>query len=230
MQAVILAAGKGTRMLPLTLTTPKPLIKVAGEPILTRIMRELPENIDEVILVVGYLGEKIVEHYGDMFEGKRLVYVWQEQATGTADALNLTRPFVHGTFLLLLGDDIVGRESLHSAIQHELAVLAFEHNEPQHFGVITTDGEDNLKEIIEKPENPPSNLINTGSMVLDERIFELIKPAPDNHENWLTWYVTALAQERSVRVIRQKYWYPVGKLEDIPVVEAFLSFNDVTSA
>jgi bifunctional UDP-N-acetylglucosamine pyrophosphorylase/glucosamine-1-phosphate N-acetyltransferase len=223
MQAVILAAGKGTRMLPFTHTTPKPLIRVAGEPILTHIMRELPETIDEIILVVGYLGEKIIEYYGDVFEGKQLTYVWQKHATGTADALNLTRPYIHGTFLLLLGDDLVGRESLQFAIQHTLAVLAYEHNEPQHFGVIIPDEDDNLVEIIEKPENPPSNLINTGSMVLDERIFEIIQPTPSDHENWLTWYITDLAKERPIKIIRQQYWYPIGKPEDIPIVETFLN-------
>ncbi len=222
MQAVILAAGRGTRMLPLTETTPKPLIKVADEPLLTHIMRNLPDTVDEVILVIGHLGEQILAHYGNEFEGKRLVYVWQERATGTADALNLTRDLVKGTFLLLLGDDIVGKESLTQATAHGLAVLGFAHDEPQHFGVILTDQDDNLVEIIEKPENPPGNLINTGSMVLDSRIFELIKPTPKDHENWLTWYITDLAKERPVKVIRQKEWCPVGRIQDIPRAESFL--------
>lgn len=222
MQAVILAAGKGTRMLPLTLTTPKPLVNVGGEPILSHIMRQLPKEVDEVVLVIGHLGQMIVDFYGDEFEGKRLVYVWQETATGTADALNITRDYIKGTFLLLLGDDIVGRESLEEALTHDLSILAYEHHEPERFGVVLTDEDGNLKEIIEKPEVPPSNLINTGSMVLDRRIFELIKPAPADHENWLTWYVTDLARERPMKVIRQKHWCPVGRVEDIEGAELFI--------
>ena len=222
MQAVILAAGKGTRMLPLTLTTPKPLVKVGDEPILSHIMRQLPAEVDEVVLVIGHLGDRIKEFYGDEFEGKRLVYVWQENATGTADALNVTAPYIRGKFLLLYGDDIVGRESLEDAIQHDLAILAYEHSEAKNFGVILHTDEGNLVEIIEKPETPPSNLIFTGSMVLDRRIFELIKPTPADHENWLTWYITELAQERPVRVVQQKHWCPVGRVEDIPRAELFL--------
>lgn len=222
MQAVILAAGKGTRMLPLTEKTPKPLVKVAGEPLLTHIMRQLPSAIDEVVLVIGYLGDQIKEYYGDEFEGKRLVYVWQEKMTGTADALAITRKYISGKFLLLLGDDIVGRDSLEEALAHDLSILAYEHHEPKHFGVILHDENYHLQEIVEKPEVPPSNLINTGSMVLDERIFELIKPTPADHENWLTWYVTDLARERAMKVVRQKHWCPVGRLEDIPNAEAFL--------
>ena len=77
MQAVIMAAGEGRRMRPLTLELPKPLIKVAGKPILEHILDALPPEIDEVILVVGYKADMVKQHFGDSYHGRHIRYVYQ---------------------------------------------------------------------------------------------------------------------------------------------------------
>ena len=94
MQAVILAAGKGTRMLPLTQTTPKPMLLVSGMPILARILEVLPSEITEVLIIVGYLSEQIEQYFGTTYNGRSLRYIQQAEPKGTYAALELAKPFI----------------------------------------------------------------------------------------------------------------------------------------
>ena len=220
MQAVILAAGEGKRMLPLTADRPKPLIEVAGKPILAHILDALPDEIDDVFIVIGYKGGMIRSWFGDEYDNRRLHYIIQERPTGTAHALGLVRPYLKGTFLLLNGDDIQDKESLSEAIQYPLAVLVATHENPSKFGVVEVNGDGTLKNLEEKPTMPKSNLVSTGSMVLDERIFlqELIRH--ESGEYYLPDQLAALAREAPVHVIVQTTWIPAGYPEDLLKVEA----------
>src|SRR3990167_11171308 len=106
MQAVILAAGRGTRMVELTGEIPKPMLPVGGRPLLEYKLDAMPDEIDEVILVVGYQGSVIRKHFGERYGNKRIQYVEQKELNGTAGALwSAPPPFPH-RFLLLIGDDI----------------------------------------------------------------------------------------------------------------------------
>ena len=104
-----MAAGKGVRMLPLTQERPKPLVHIAGVPLIEHVLRALPNDIDEVIIVVGYKAQMIQDHVGDLFEGKKIRYVHQWMPAGTAHALSLAQPFLTGRFLLMNTDDIWSR-------------------------------------------------------------------------------------------------------------------------
>lgn len=223
MQAVILAAGEGTRMRPLTLTQPKPLVTVTGKPLLEYVMDALPQEIDEIIMVIGYKGDMLKERYGDAYKGRSIRYVHQWMAAGTAHALSLARPLLTGRFLLLNADDIVGAEALKEAIAHPLSILVAPHAEPQKFGVITKREDGTMEEIVEKPEQPKSNLVSTGAMVLDERLFGY--PAPRHEktgEYFMTQPLAELAKEHPVMVVEQPLWIPVGYPEDIEKAEAML--------
>src|SRR5262245_18769194 len=110
MQCVILAAGKGTRLRPLTENTPKPLVKVAGKTLLDHIVESIPSSVDELIIVTGYLGHMIQEHCGQEFHGRKVKYVTQEEQNGTAKALWLCKDLIKGRFLFLFADDIHGKE------------------------------------------------------------------------------------------------------------------------
>jgi NDP-sugar pyrophosphorylase family protein len=226
MQAVIMAAGEGKRMRPLTLSTPKPLLLVAGRPILEHILDALPLEIDEVIIVIGYRGDLIQKHFGHgenvLRDGRRIKYVEQVEASGTAQAVELTQPLLTGKFLLMNGDDIHGAAALAEAVQQPLALIASHHEDPTRFGVLTVDGDNNLLEIIEKPENPVSNLVSTGAMVLDERIFEYKVTNPINGEYYLTDAIHRLATDHSMKVIEQSEWIPLGYPEDIANAEQIL--------
>lgn len=223
MQAVILAAGAGTRMRPLTLSRPKPLVEVAGVPLIEHVFRALPPAIAEIVLVVGYKGEMLRARFGGAYGSRPIRYVRQEELSGTAGALALARPHLAGgRFLVMCADDLHGAAALAEAVRHPLALLAARHPDPSKFGVIETDQEGMLRSIEEKPASPKSGLVSTGAMVLDERLFEHDAPPHENGERYLTDQVQALAARAAIQVIEQRFWIPVGRPEDIERAEAAL--------
>lgn len=220
MQCVILAAGKGTRMLPLTETVPKPLIKVCGKPLLQHIVEALPKEIEEIILVVNYLEEQIRAFCGDEFCGRKVRYVSQTNpAGGTGDALFSAKSLLKDRFLFMYADDIHGPKALEAVVSQPYAMLAARSPEPQHFGVIELNDDGTLKSIQEKPEVPPSNLINIGGMVLDMDIFAYKALPSVGGEVLVTDMVTAFAKDHPVKVLEQHVWIPVGRPEDIALAE-----------
>ncbi len=223
MQCVILCAGKGTRMRPLTDTIPKPLIKVCGKAILDHIIEALPSEIDEVVLIVGYRKEQIEEHCGKEHLGKRIVYCEQENfAGGTGDALMCAKDVLHGKFLFMYGDDIHGVEALKNAFASEHSILATHSDTPQKFGVLVPNEDGTLKAILEKPENPPSNLINIGGFVINESIFEYTVPVSSSGELYVTDMLTEYAKNNPVQIFEQDFWVPIGYPEDIEKAERIL--------
>src|SRR3989338_5870458 len=122
MQTIILAAGRGTRLNYLTENCPKPLIKISGKPILEHTLSSLPPEIDEVVMVIGYLGEKIRKMFGNQFQGRNIKYVPLAHLLGTAYAVWQTRPLLREEkFLVLNGDDLYDRKELSKLIEHSLA-------------------------------------------------------------------------------------------------------------
>lgn len=223
MQCVILAAGKGTRMRPLTEHVPKPLIKVCGKPLLQHIVEALPKEIDEIILVVNYLEEQIRAYCGEEFCGRKVRYVTQANpAGGTGDALRCAESLLRGRFLFMYADDIHGAKTLKDVVSYPYAMLAAHSEEPQHFGVLELNNDRTLKSIHEKPEVPPSNLINIGGMVLDTDIFSYEAKPSASGEVYITDMVTAFAKDHPVVVLEQYVWIPVGKPEDIILAEECL--------
>jgi bifunctional UDP-N-acetylglucosamine pyrophosphorylase/glucosamine-1-phosphate N-acetyltransferase len=224
MQCVIICAGKGTRMRPLTEHTPKPLIEVCGKPLLQHVVEALPDEVDELVLVVGYLQEQIREYCGSTFLGKTVVYIEQENFSGgTGDALICAKDVLKGKFMFMYADDIHGKDALLDAVAHEYAILATHSNTPEHFGVLVEKEDGTLDGIIEKPENPPSNMVNIGGFVLDTNIFKYTVAVSEEHgELLVTDMFTQFAQDYPVDIIQQDVWIPVGKPEDIQKAETIL--------
>lgn len=223
MQCVIICAGKGTRMRPLTDTTPKPLIPVCGKPILEHIVDALPTEIDELILVVGYMKEQIEAYCGSEYKGKKVTYVVQEDfAGGTGAALMLTKDVVRGKFLFMYGDDIHGSETLKKAVLCEHVILASVSDTPERFGVLVQNEDGTLKAIIEKPQNPPSNFINIGGFVLTPAVFNYTVPLSASGELYATDLLTEYAKEFPVQILTQDLWIPIGYPEHIARAEAVL--------
>ncbi len=223
MQCVILVAGEGTRMRPLTLEKPKPLIEVYGKPILWHIVEALPSVIDEIILVVSYKREMIREYCGKDFLGRKVRYIVQENPKGgTGDALMQAKGVVKRKFLIMYGDDIHGADALSQVVERESGMLAIHSDVPQHYGVLDLNADGTLRSIVEKPENPPSDLINIGGFVVSDDIFAHEPSVSHLGEVLLTDMVTEYAKHHPVSVIEQSLWLPLGRPEDIAKAEAVL--------
>lgn len=223
MQAVILAAGEGKRMRPLTHTRPKPLIEVAGIPLIERVIAALPAVVDELVIVVGYKGAMIRERLGARLGARRIRYVDQAVPEGTAKALALARPLLRGRFLLMCADDIHGAPALAKAVCYPLAVLAAMHPDPQNFGVVEADAAGILRAFVEKPKRPKSHLVSTGALVLDDRVFGYPARRHASGESYLTAQVAALAKDAPIRVVLQDAWIPIGHPHDIAHAERLLA-------
>ncbi len=223
MQCVILCAGKGTRMQSLTEQCPKPLVKVLDKPILEYIVEALPSEIDELVLIVGYLKEQIIELCGDEYLGKKVTYCEQENfAGGTGDALVRAKDVLHGKFLFMYGDDIHGKETLKKAVAQEHAILGTYSETPERYGVLVPNEDSTLKAILEKPQNPPSNLINIGGFVITPDIFNYTVPVSHLGEILVTDMLTEYAKDHPVQILEQDLWIPIGYPEDVVKAEARL--------
>lgn len=211
-------------MRPLTEHTPKPLLEVCGKSILQHVVEALPEEIDELVLVVGYLQEQIRSCCGAEYHGRKVIYVEQENFSGgTGAALQCAQDVLRGKFLFMYADDIHGADALKKAVVEEYAILATYSNTPEHFGVLIKNEDGTLQGIVEKPKNPPSDFINIGGFVLDARVFEYSVAVSDEHgELLVTDMFTQFAQDHPVQIIEQAIWIPVGKPEDIVKAEAQL--------
>ena len=222
MQCVILAAGKGTRLRPLTENTPKPLVKVAGKALLDRIVESLPSSIDELIIVTGYLEEQIQEHCGKEFHGRKVTYVHQAEQKGTGHALWLCKDLIKGRFLFMFADDLHGPNDIARATSFTRSMLTLTTDTPERFGIVVRHPDGTLAEIIEKPEHPPSNLASTGVMVLDDCIFDFELKKETAGEFYLTDVIAEYAAKYPIAVVEQNLWIPIGYPEDIQKAEVVL--------
>lgn len=225
MKAIILAAGEGIRMRPLTLKTPKPLLKVGGKPILEHIVSRLPDEINDLILVIGHLGEQIKDYCGNEFLGRRVRYVWQKEKLGTYHALKLCEPLIENgeRFLVLYADDIQDTEGIRNCFDYERAIIVAKAEDPRKFGVVCLNNDNSISEIIEKPENPSSNLVSTGVLLLDSKIFEYKADPHPNGEYFLTSAISKMINNgHQFFAVKSTLWLSIGYPEDIKKAEEFL--------
>ena len=226
MQAVVLAAGKGTRLRPLTDDKPKGLVEVDGEPILTYCFDNVIElGADELLVVVGYEKEQIISHYGDSYRDIPITYTHQREQNGLAHALLTVEEQVEDDFMLILGDnifhanlgDVVNRQNEDRA---DAAFLVEEvpWEEASRYGVCDTNEYGEILEVVEKPDDPPTNLVMTGFYTFTPAIFHachLVQPS-NRGEYELSEAIDLLIQSgRTIDAIRMEGWrIDVGYPED----------------
>ncbi len=231
MRAVVLAAGEGIRMRPLTLETPKPMLKLLGKPLLEHLLAVLPEEIEEIIIVHGYLGRKIQEYFGDKYGRFGFEYVEQRENKGTFEALTLCDSLLKGErFLSLYADDLHAREDLKQLLEYPLSVLVKEVEHPERFGVATLGEDGSIQEIIEKPLRPRSNFVLTGPAVLDYSIFSYHPKVHESGERYLADAIGELAKKSPVKAVEASFWFPIGYPEDLKHAEILLSSRNVKDA
>ncbi len=203
MQAVILAAGRGTRMVELTGSVPKPMLDVSGKPLLEYKFEALPEEIDEVVLIIGYLGDVIRMHFGEGFAGKRIRYVEQADLDGTAGALWKARDVLHDRFLVIMGDDIYAQEDMAACIApgDVWRLLTQQMPEMHRAGDVRLDESGMISEIVEGDRGNEPGLASTNMFLLDTRLFTapLVPKQPGSLEFGLPQTVVAAAHSLGIR-------------------------------
>jgi len=228
--AVILAAGEGRRLEPLTNRRPKPMVPVANRPLLEYVVEAVAAaGIDRIVLVVGYKQERIRNHFGDGDDWDVTIeYVEQSTQLGTGHAVLQAEPVVEGPFVVLNGDRIVDAEAV-AAVRDRLrdgdtalvTVTAVE--TPRDYGVVQLDG-DRVAEIDEKPEGPvDTNRINAGVYGFSTAIFDAIRATNTSGELAITAALNGLAERNAVTGVGYDgRWLDVSNLWDVLTVNAAL--------
>lgn len=214
MDAVILAAGLGTRLRPYTETTPKPLLAVKGRPILDWALGALPRDVDRVLVVVHYLADQIEGYLRTQTHFREWLAVPQGQARGTGDAFRCCRPLLRSAkFLVMNGDDLYGAADLAELASCEAGVLCHPVDEPRRWGIAFLREDGYLEKLVEKPNIEGRRMANTGAYLFPRDVFDTELTMSQRGEYEITDYVTALAQRRPVRVVEARYWLPIGNVE-----------------
>lgn len=230
MKAVLLAAGEGQRLQPITSTRPKHLIKIAGKPILQYCLDAVKTaGITEAVIVTHYMSEKIKAYFGDGSEqGLRICYVEQKEILGTGNAASVAEPYVNGEFVLIYGDLLFAQDAVRQAVDlyHKAkpdAVMAVVPvDKPESYGIIEFAEGKKLKRIVEKPQagKAPSNLANAGIYVLSTQVFDKLRQVTQSPRGeWeLTDALTLLAGEGKtvlVAELAKDAWFDVGRPWDL---------------
>jgi UDP-N-acetylglucosamine diphosphorylase/glucosamine-1-phosphate N-acetyltransferase len=230
MKAVLLAAGEGVRLLPLTATRPKHLIKIGGKPILQFCLEAVKKaGITEVLIVTHYMGDAIRQYFGDGETlGLQISYAVQKKILGTGNATLVSESYVDGDFVLIYGDLLFGLDTVKKVLQAykrgktSAVVGAVPVDKPENYGIMEFDKQKKVKRIVEKPAagKAPSNLANAGVYVFSREIFAKIKHTKNSirGEVELTDALTMLASEGKkvlASEISKDDWFDVGRPWDL---------------
>lgn len=224
MKVIIPLAGKGTRLRPHTHITPKPMLKVAGKPVMEYILEDLQKlgNVEQVVYITGHLKEKVEAYAREKFPVPS-VFIEQKVQDGTAGAVALARDYVDQPVLIVFVDTIFDADlSVVNDLDVDGVIWTMEVEDYQRFGVVVTDENENMTRIVEKPSEPISRRANIGLYyirnwkLLYEGIDHVLKQPANKGE----WYLTDAFQYMidhgaKIRVIDVEGWYDAGKLDTL---------------
>lgn len=211
MKCVILAAGEGKRMHPLTYTRPKVMLQILNRPILEwNLINAIKAGIKEFIFVVGYKSEMVRDYFKD---GKKWIikidYVNQGATLGTAHAIGVFEKFVDD-FIILSGDTIFGESDIKNIMKKKNSIGLYKIDNPVDYGIVETKNNKIIK-IYEKMSQPFSNIINAGIYHFDKKIFEFIKKTKKSErgEYEITDTINLMIKEKSLDAVILKEWRDV---------------------
>jgi NDP-sugar pyrophosphorylase family protein len=225
MQAVILAAGRGTRMGNLVSMCPKPLIPIRGVPILVHILNNLLGIVDEIILITGYQGDKISYYIGDVYRNIPITYIRLHEYNGTAAALNSAASYLTNRFLVLNGDDLYHKDDLELLLGHSLAfgIKVFKDTKLNYLNIVVDKNRNVIGfERISTETNLEEINVATGAYLLDTDIFNYDPVRLNNGEYGLPQTILQMAKERAIFGEIMAKWFPINYSKDIANAEIFL--------
>ena len=225
MKVIIPLAGKGTRLRPHTHLVPKPMLKIAGKPVMDYILEDLERlgGVEQVIYVTGHLKEKVEEHARTKFAKLPSAFVEQKVQDGTAGAVKLAQPYVDQDVLIIFVDTIFETDlSVLKKTDADGIIWVKEVEDYQRFGVVVTDANGNMTKIVEKPSTPISKRANIGLYyvrnwkLLYEGIDHVLKQPPNKGEYYLTdAFQYMIDKGAKLKVIDVEGWYDAGKLDTL---------------
>ncbi|UPV76243.1 sugar phosphate nucleotidyltransferase [Halorussus limi] len=212
MQAVLLAAGEGTRIRPLSASLPKPMLPVADRPLVAHAAdAAVDAGAEELVVVVGYGAETVRNYFGDDYRGVPVRYAVQDEQAGTADAVRAAREHLDGAFAVLNGDNLYDPEAVADLFESGPSVGAIRVDEPSNYGVLSTAG-DAVTDIVEKPTDPPTDLANAGAYVFPAEAREWLDvPASERGEREITDVLARAVEEYDVSYVAMDRWLDVGR-------------------
>ncbi|MXV62543.1 NTP transferase domain-containing protein [Natronorubrum sp. JWXQ-INN-674] len=212
MKAVVLAAGEGTRIRPLSASLPKPMLPVADRPLVAHTVdTAVVAGADEIVLVIGYEGDTVKDYFGSEYRGTPVSYAVQTDQTGTADAVNAAREHIDGPFAVLNGDNLYDPAAIDRLFEQRPAVCAVEVDDPRNYGVLSTD-DGTVTDITEKPTDPPTNLANAGAYAFPEEAREWLEvPPSERGEHEITDVLANVLEQFAVAPVTLDRWLDVGR-------------------
>lgn len=224
MKVIIPLAGKGTRLRPHTHTVPKPMLKVAGKPVMDYVMDDVAKlkGVEQVVYITGHLKEKVEAHARSAYSIPG-VYVEQKVQDGTAGAVDLARPYVDQPVLIIFVDTIFDADlSVVEDSTDDGIIWTKEVEDYQRFGVVVTDANGHMTKIVEKPSTPISKRANIGLYyiknwkLLYEGIAHVLRQPANKGEFYLTdAFQYMIDKGAKIRVIDVDGWYDAGKLDTL---------------
>lgn len=226
MQAVIMAAGRGTRMGHLTEDRPKCMLEVAGRTLLEYKLYALPEQVNEVIIVVSYLGSVVHDRFGGDYFGKRLLYVEQESLVGgTADALWQAREVLKDRFFVMNGDNIFDPKSFMDCLPYQWAIVVKKTDQIRTGGVLV-DAHMRVRGTHENTEHAGgAGWANAGLYLLDTRIFDYkpVQKAAGSRELGLPQTMEQAAKKIHIQAVPTDLWIEIKEPRDLERAEQILT-------
>lgn len=220
MQAVILSAGKGTRMGEMTKDFPKVLLEYKNKTLLEWKLEIMPENISEIVVVIGPYGNLIQDKFGESYNGKKIIYITEHESKGTAYAVWKAKDVLKGKFLVMMGDDLYSKESLEKACQFNWSITVKKVERDHEGSRIELDEKGNLIGFLTasqyREKHTDNGFVFTGLYSMDKEIFDYPLVKMKTKEEWgLPQTLLQVLPNKKIEILETDFWKQISEPEDL---------------
>jgi len=214
----------------MTENTQKCMLSIGGKNLIQHKIDILPPPVTEVILVVGYLKENIINFFGDSYGGRKITYIVQDQLRGTGDSLWKAKDILKERFIVMMGDDIYSPRDIEECLKYNWSILVRRVDFLERGGKVILDKDNHLKDIVEGEQHDTADaLVNTGFYVLDKEIFKYELVKLDNKEEWgLPQTLLKAARDFPIKVVESSFWIQITSPLDLDKAAGELLKNGAT--